>query len=307
MSAHPRPFITTRLACAALAFAILPFQGSAGEPEVITLWPGGAPEPAGFEIGPEAEITRDPPDGVRRLGDVSVPTLEIRHPAPDVRTGTAVLVCPGGGYNILAIEHEGTQVCDWLNSLGVTAALLKYRVPRRDKDQPHVHPLQDTQRAMSILRTRAEKLGIHPERIGALGFSAGGNLVVMLALHGDDKKFQTDPALDSHSSVPGFVVPIYPAYLTSNENPWELLPEIRATDATPPMCLIHAHDDRITASGSALLYLECKRHNRPAELHIYNSGGHGFGMKVGGKPVHQWPQRVESWMRDIGMLPAPDQ
>ncbi len=263
------------------------------EPEVVTLWPEGTPEPAGFQAEPEAEIVReDRPDGVRRLGNVSAPTITIYRPEKPVGDGAAVLVCPGGGYNILAIEHEGTQVCEWLNSLGITAVLLKYRVPRRDPDRPHLHPLADARQAMRLLRARAAEWEIKPDRIGVLGFSAGGNLSVMLALNSDGVE-------DMAAVRPNFLIPIYPAYLTTEKDGGKLLPEIVVDENAPPVCLIHAHNDRVTPAGSALLYLAYQQNKRPAELHIYTGGGHGFGMKANGDPINEWPQRVADWLRQL--------
>jgi acetyl esterase/lipase len=266
-----------------------------------TLWPQGAVEPEGFQAEPEAEVVKEPDDGVRRLSHVSVPTVTVYRPAPEKANGTAVLVCPGGGYNILAMDHEGTQVCEWLNSLGVTAALLKYRVPRRDPQRPFFYPLQDAQRAMGLLRNRAEELGIAKDRIGVLGFSAGGNLSVMLALHRQDREYALDPELDAEDARPNFLIPIYPAYLAT-EDLGGLVEEIQVRPESPPVCLIHADNDRITAAGSAMLYLEYKKRNVPAELHIYQRGGHGFGMKQNGDPINEWPARVEAWMRGFGWL-----
>lgn len=283
-----------------LALMAMPWV-QAAEPEWVTLWPQGAPEPAGFKAEPEAEIVRDKPDGVKRLGNVSVPMMAIYRPAKPAASKAAVLVCPGGGYSILAIEHEGTQVCEWLNGLGITAVLLKYRVPRRDPKQPQVQPLQDAQRAMGLLRLRAEEWGIAPDKIGVLGFSAGGHLSVMLALHGDDRQFDKDEQWDAASALPNFVIPIYPAYLTVDDGS-ALLPNVTVKETAPPICLIHAHNDRITPAGSALLYLEYKKLGLPAELHIYGDGGHGFGMKQNGHAINQWPDRVADWLKQQGLV-----
>ena len=267
-----------------------------GDPkDEVVLWPNGTREPAGFVAEPEAEIKREKDDGVRRLGNVSKPTMTLYHPTRTPANGTAVLVCPGGGYNILAMEHEGTQVCEWLNSLGVTAALLKYRVPRRDPEKPYLHPLEDARQAMRLLRQRAGEWGIKPDRIGVLGFSAGGNLSVMLALNAEG-------AGDMEAVRPNFLVPIYPAYLTDERGDGELVKEIVVDEKAPPVCLIHAHNDRITPAGSAKLYLAYQAKQRPAELHIYAAGGHGFGMKANGEPINQWPDRVAAWLSEIGML-----
>lgn len=267
---------------------------AAAEPVTIHLWPKGAPEKEGFKIEPEAEIKKEKDDGVKRLGNVSDPTITI-YPA-DKPNGTAVLVCPGGGYGILAIEHEGTQVCDYLRTLGVTPVLLKYRVPRRDNEDPSRVPLQDTQRAMGILRHRAAEFGILPDRIGILGFSAGGHLSIMAALQAGTRTYEQDAALDVADATPNFAIPVYPAYLVGKGNEFELLPEIKVTAKAPPMCLVHAHDDPHSAAGSALIYLEYKKNKLPCELHIYSTGGHGFGMKKSGLPVNDWLVRVGEWL-----------
>lgn len=281
---------------------------SASEPLVVKLWPSGAPEKPGVVIESEKRIEPKNEKDVLRVTNVTEPTLTVFRPAASVTpNGTAVLVCPGGGYGILAIEHEGTQVCDWLNSLGVTAVLLKYRVPVRDKT-PGFEPLQDAQRAIGILRQNALQWGINPKRIGILGFSAGGHLAVMTALHANERTYTSDPALDVTDATPNFLIPIYPAYLVARDDATALLPSVQVTPAAPPICLIHAHDDNgaTSAAASALLYVEYKKLKLPAELHIFSSGGHGFGMRKTDKPVSQWHQRVGEWMRSMGLLdPAP--
>ena len=282
--------------------AALPLYAS--EPLVVKLWPSGAPEKPGVTIEAEKRIEPKSEKDVLRVTNVTEPTLTVYRPAPPITpNGTAVLVCPGGGYGILAIEHEGTQVCDWLNSLGVTAVLLKYRVPVRDKT-PGYEPLQDAQRAVGIVRQNALQWGINPKRIGILGFSAGGHLSVMASLHANERTYPTDPALDVADATPNFLIPIYPAYLVGKDDTFTLLPSVQVTPAAPPICLVHAHVDSgvTSASGSALLYMEYKKLKLPAELHIFSSGGHGFGMRKSEKPVAQWPQRVGEWMRTMGLL-----
>lgn len=288
-----------KIAAAVLCFA---FTAAAADPVTVRLWPQGAPEKPGVAVGPEHEIRREKDDGIKRLTNVSEPTLTVFR--PERPNGTAVLVCPGGGYSILAIEHEGSQVCERLASLGVTPVLLKYRVPRRDPADPGREPLQDAQRAMGILRQRAAEFGIRPDRIGILGFSAGGHLAVMTALHANERTYAADPALDAADATPNFAIPVYPAYLVGKERTFELLPEVAVTAKAPPMCLIHAHDDKgvTSASASALLYLEYKKLGLPCELHIYGSGGHGFGLKPGGLPVQSWFDRVADWMRAMRWL-----
>lgn len=272
------------------------------EPLTLKLWPKGAQEPAGFKVEAETEIPKKNDADVKRVTNVSEPTITIFK--AEKPNGTAVIVAPGGGYHILAIEHEGSQVCEYLNSLGVTCALLKYRVPARTKDDPSKEPLQDAQRAIGLVRHHAAEWGIKADRIGILGFSAGGHLTVMATLHANDRTYTTDPALDVDDATPNFSVPVYPAYLVTKEDTFHLKPEIKVTEKSPPMCLVHAGDDKgvTSASGSALLYLEYKKLNLPAELHIYAKGGHGFGMRKSGLPTAEWLVRVGEWMGSMGWL-----
>jgi acetyl esterase/lipase len=279
----------------ALAFAV---ASSAAEPIVVELWPGGTPETPAASIGPEKEIIRDPADGIVRLSNVTKPMITVFRPrAP---CGTAVIVCPGGGYGILAYEHEGTMVCDFLVRHGVTAILLKYRVPAAPR-----LPLQDAQRAVGMVRRRAAEWGLRDDRIGILGFSAGGHLAIMTALHGNERTYDRDATLEAEDAVPNFVIPIYPAYLTKKGTDGPLLPEIAITPKSPPMCLVHASDDPWTAAGSALVYLEYKKLDIPCELHVYARGGHGFGMKPGSLPANRWPERVIEWMAAADLAPRP--
>lgn len=270
----------------------------AGEPVVIKLWPGGAQEPAGFKPEPEKIIPPKNENDFQRVTNVTEPTITLYR--PDKPNGTCVIVAPGGGYHILAIEHEGTKVCEYLNTLGITCALLKYRVPARSKDDPSKEPLQDAQRAIGIVRHHAAEWGVKPDRVGILGFSAGGHLTVMTTLHANERTYKSDPSLDVEDATPNFSVPVYPAYLVKGkEDTFALKPEIAVTAKSPPVCIIHANDDKglTSASGSALLYLEYKKRNLPAELHIFAAGGHGFGMKKSGLPTANWLVRVGEWMK----------
>jgi len=274
----------------------------AAEPVTLKLWPQGVPDPAGFKIEPEYEKEKKDAKDVKRVANVSEPTLTVYK--ADKPNGTAVIVCPGGGYSILAIEHEGTMVCDYLNTLGITGVLLKYRVPARDKNNPSKEPLQDAQRAMGLVKHHAKEWGINPDRIGILGFSAGGHLTVMATLHPNERTYTQDAALDVDDATPAFSIPVYPAYLVSKEDTFTLKPEITVTPKAPPICLVHAHDDKGTtsASASALLYLEYKKLDRPAELHIYAKGGHGFGMRKSGLPTSEWLVRCGEWIKSMGFV-----
>ncbi len=284
-----------------LAASVAAASLQAAEPLTVKLWPLGAPEPAGFI--PAAEAIVPPRNGAqKRLTNVSVPTISLYR--PERPNGTAILVAPGGAYSFLAIEHEGTQVCERLTALGVTCALLRYRVPMRSADDPSREALQDAQRAMGWLRQRAAEWNIRPDRVGLLGFSAGGHLAVSLALQANLRTYAFDRSFDVDDTTPNFVVPVYPAYLIDKDDGFRLRTEFKVTEKSPPLCLVHADDDKglSTSAGSALLYLEYKKLNRPAELHIYAKGGHGFGLKPLDLPAADWLVRVVEWMRAMGWM-----
>lgn len=287
------------LAILALTLALV-LPARAAEPLVVKLWPEKVPGEA-KDIGPE-EITTPKPGqaDVKRVGKVSQPTITV-YPAPkDKATGAAVIVAPGGGYSILAIEHEGTQTCEWLNTLGVTAVLLKYRVPKREMQMPdNLAAIQDAQRAVSLTRFKAADWGIDPARIGMLGFSAGGNLTAWACL-ADQRYYEPVDAADKQSSRPNFAALIYPAYLVDKDG--NLKPEYKVTKESPPMFFAHANDDPVTPLSSAALYLALKKAGVPAELHIFASGGHGFGMRKSAAPVSAWPDRCADWLKARGYL-----
>ncbi len=280
--------------------SILVTAGRAAENE-IRLWPKDVPGDADFQLpAPKPQAPSD--DGVQRISLVTEPTLSV-FPAPaDLAAGTAVLVCPGGGYNILAWDKEGTEVAQWLNSLGITAAALKYRVPRRDRETPHAAPLMDAQRALRLIRQRASEFGIDPQRIGVLGFSAGGHLTVMAGTHWDETTYAQQDEADELSCRPDFLIPIYPAYLGDEKQPGPLNPLVRVTPDTPPTFIAVTHDDALRGLNAAQFYIELKKAGVPAELHIYTQGGHGYGLRPSENPVSSWPKRCEEWLRAQGLL-----
>jgi acetyl esterase/lipase len=277
------------------------------EPAPVPLWPGAAPGDTAA-LPPEADTTK-PKDNqvggraVVRIGNVSSPTLTI-YPAPaGHNTGAAVLVCPGGGYNILALDLEGTEICAWLNSIGVTAGLLKYRVPRRPGLEKHAAPLQDAQRALGLLRSRAAEFGVDPARIGVLGFSAGGHLAAVLGHHYDTRTYEVVDAADQASCRPNFAVLIYPAYLTVKEKNDAIAPELPVSAAvTPPTFIAMTEDDSVRAETGLYYYLALKNAKVPAEMHVYPKGGHGYGLRRTGNDVATWPDRVADWMKAGGWL-----
>jgi len=274
--------------------------------KTIELWPGDAPGEVKGEVGEEAPKPNRPGSKkIIRLGNVSKPTISL-FPAPKSKAnGAAVLVCPGGGYSILAYDLEGAEVCEWLNSIGVTGILLKYRVPRRKNREKHEAPLQDSQRAMGIVRANPKDWGIDPKRIGILGFSAGGHLTATTLTNYDERTYDRIDASDDLSCRPDFGVLIYPAYLVDNETKSKLEPEIKVTKDTPPCFFAHAGDDRIPAEGSVQMYLALRRVGvKGSELHVYPKGGHGYGLRASDHPVVTWPARAGAWMKAIGLLEA---
>jgi len=273
--------------------------------EPMPLWPKGAPGEKG-DIGVERDTTK-PGDGlvggkqVVRLGNVSMPTLTLFQPPPDKDTGAAVVVCPGGGYNILAMDLEGTEVCQWLNSAGVTAVLLKYRVPARKGQERYSAPLQDAQRTLSLTRYHAAEWRIDPKRIGILGFSAGGHLSAAASTRFDKRAYEPVDEADQASCRPDFVMLIYPAYLVRKDGP-ELAPELTVTSNTPPTFLVQTEDDGVRVENSLFYYLALKQANVPAEMHLFAEGGHGYGLRESDQAVSSWPKRAEEWMRGLGVL-----
>jgi acetyl esterase/lipase len=289
------------------AVALLPLASKGAEEHaVLHLWPNGAPGDSG-KLGPERDTTKES-DGkvagkhVIRLGNVSDPTITV-YPAPDVKaTGAAVLVCPGGAYQILAMDLEGTEVCERLNKMGVTAVLLKYRVPRRANREKHAAPLQDAERAMALIREHADEWKVDPRRIGVLGFSAGGHLAAALSNHAGERSYPKIDAADELSSHPNFTVLIYPAYLTLEDDRAKLAPEIAVTKETPQAFIAMAADDPVHVEN-ALAYASALASAKiPFELHVYPAGGHGYGLRKTEQQVTTWPDRLEPWLHGRGIL-----
>lgn len=268
---------------------------------VLNVWPGTAPGET-KDIGQEGFRQPRPNEkqNVLRLENVSVPTLTLYDAPADNKNGCAVIVAPGGGYNILAWDLEGTEVAEWLNSLGVTAFVLKYRVPKREGFTNNEPPLMDAQRAVSLVRSKASELGIDPERLGMLGFSAGGNLTAHTCLRSETRTYDKQDAIDEVSCRPDFGVLIYAAYLIDDAG--NLRPELKATDKSPPMFFAHALNDGVKPENSIAMLLALKAAGVPSELHLYDSGGHGFGLRKSEFPCHTWPARCGDWLEHRGLL-----
>jgi acetyl esterase/lipase len=273
----------------------------------LNLWPNGAPDPVPT-TGPEALTwtPKDKPVAGRPVGllhNVTVPSITLYSPKGE-NTGAAVVVFPGGGYNILAIDLEGTEVCDWLNSAGINCILLKYRVPNTGPYPKSSAALQDAQRAVGIVRSRAVEWHIDPSRIGVLGFSAGGHLVAAISTHYDKRLYDPIDAADQVSCRPDFAVVVYPGYLADPTNDFMDKLDIHPTEKTPPSFIVQAEDDPVHIENSTTYFLALKNVKVPAELHIYSEGGHGYGLRRTELPVTTWPQSVEIWLHTIHVLSA---
>lgn len=287
---------------------------AADELKVLELWPGTAPDEIG-DIGPErvrmspkldraqVEVT----EPTKMVTDVSKPTITVYSPPKDKSTGATVLICPGGGYWNLYWELEGEEVAAWLNSIGVTGIILKYRVPRRPDEpesEPARRPLQDAQRAVSLVRSKASDWGIDPERIGMVGFSAGGHLAIQTATSYEKRAYKPIDEVDKVSCRPDFAILVYSGYLKAKDKD-EVAPGLSIPAGTPPVFLAHGGDDIISVpEHSVLFYLALRRAKVPAELHIYSRAAHDFGVRTSDQPCSGWTESCAKWLRHEGFLEA---
>ena len=315
------------------------WQPSPGHTQV-PIWPGAVPDQqpvAEPEVakttGKEFLVAGRPAVGVSH---VSQPTMTVYSPTGK-NTGAAVVVFPGGGYEDLAIDLEGTEVCDWLTAKGITCVLLKYRVPgderypksaRYPKSGPYPESpmaLEDAQRTLGLVRFHAAEWQIDPYKIGVLGFSSGGHLSAAISTHFAKRLYPTVDAADKESCRPDFAVAIYPGHLSLSAAEWDanqsakkfvvphpanadkklsLNPDIPVTSQTPPTFLLQAEDDHVdNVDDSLAYYIALKKAGVPAEMHLYAQGGHAFGLRRTELPITGWPELVETWLGTIGMIP----
>jgi acetyl esterase/lipase len=273
----------------------------------LNLWPHGAPG-AAANSAPEVDTTTGKDNLIAgkpliRLGNVSAPTLTVYAPTTK-NSGAAVVVFPGGGYHILAIDLEGTEVCDWLNTVGITCVLVKYRVPDSGPYPKSSAALQDAQRALGIARSHASEWHVDPHRIGVLGFSAGAHLAAALSTHFEQRLYDQVDDADKVSCRPDFAVIIYPGYLALAEQNFAPNPEIHVSSQTPPTFIVQAEDDPVHVENSTVYFLALKNAKVPAEMHLYANGGHGYGLRRTELPITAWPKLVETWLQTIHVVPA---
>lgn len=277
----------------------------ADEPLVLKLWPAEPPDETA-KLSPEGDRTK-PTDRliagrrVARIGDVSVPQLAVHKPPQAIDTGAAVVICPGGGHHILAYDLEGTEVAEWLNSIGVTGIVLKYRVPFRDPERRYRAALQDAQRAIRLVRGSAADWKLDPRRIGICGFSAGGETAALASLMANEQHYPAVDEFDKLSSRPDFTILVYPAGLADGDNR-QLRDYVPVNAEAPPMFFVHAFDDPVSVQHSLLLAGKLSQIGGSAELHVFATGGHGYGLRPTDDAVTQWPIRATEWLREQGLL-----
>ena len=273
----------------------------------MPLWPSTPPGAPNVAAGQQEHDTTKPTDNmiagkrVARIGFVSKPTLAF-YPAPSGKnTGATIVVFPGGAYQIIAYDLEGTEVCDWLNGIGVNCALVKYRVPNAGPFPKYTQDLSDAQRVVRVVRQHASQWQLDPNRVGVLGFSAGGHLVAVLGAHAADPIYPAIDDADKLSARPDFTLLIYPGYLQSDDDPLTVSPEVKPIGLTPPSFLIQTEDDPAKVENAWLYYEALKQAKVPAEMHLFANGGHGYGLRPTKLPVTHWPDLAATWLRTLGI------
>jgi acetyl esterase/lipase len=307
-----KPVISTGCVVAlAFAFGALRAQTSGWQPAPghtqVPIWPGTPPD---AQFGPPANTETTPEPG--EIDNVSRPTMTVYSPKGK-NTGAAVVVFPGGGYSVLAIDLEGTEVCDWLTAKGIACVLLKYRVPHTGpqwdaKCKCQINPkapmaLEDAQRAVGLVRFHAAQYRIDPHKVGVLGFSAGGHLSAAIGTHFDKRLYPAVDAADKESCRPDFAVVLYPGHLWTSTRGFALNPDVPVTRRTPPTFLLQAENDDVDSVNNSLVYyIALKKAGVPVEMHLYAEGKHAFGLRPSRYPITRWPELVEKWLRTIGMI-----
>jgi acetyl esterase/lipase len=304
---------STQLTYFLFCLVVLPWvwthPAAAQEHPEIRLWPTGLPEGSVKMDAQKIEALKAK-EKVHPRGHllfVDEPSLTVYAAPKETANGCAVVICPGGAYNVLAWQHEGVALAEWFNSIGVSAFILKYRVPRRTPDSMHWEPMQDVQRAVRWVRHNAAKWDIDPKRIGTLGFSAGGHLTVLSGVQFKTKCYEPVDEADQESARPDFICPIYAAYLADGykDNVAELGALITVSDEAPPAFMAATWDDSFRGAQSALLFARLKQHGVPAEFHGYTKGGHGYGIRESENPVSNWHHQLEAWLKTSGFLDQP--
>jgi len=281
-------------------FSFAPLYGGEAGP-TLDVWPGAAPGEAGTIPEEKLEQSKPGEKPYKKITNVSKPTLTVYRPDKEKDTGISVIIAPGGGYKVLMMDYEGEDVATWLNGLGITGIVLKYRIPGREGQPRYQAALLDAQRAVSLVRSKAKEWNLDPNKVGMLGFSAGGHLTGAASTNFEKRLYETKDDVDQVSCRPDFSILIYPGGMLEKDKP-ALSSEITVTEKTPPTFMVMSHDDRVNSENCIYYYLALKKANVPAEMHIYATGGHGYGMRAGDKPFNKWTTRCEEWMKVQGIL-----
>ena len=285
-----------------LGIALLSTSTAAYAQTTFPIWPALSSTPSH-----ETDTTTDKDEliarkRVQRLTDVTNPTITVYAAPASNNSGAAIVVFPGGGYRILAYDLEGTEVCDWLNSIHVNCVLLKYRVPNAGPYPAHPEALADAQRAVRLTRQHAAEWKIDVDRVGVLGFSAGGHLAAALSNHAMDQVYPAADSADQFSAKPNFAILIYPGGLVHPPERQQLEPGVIPTAGAPPTFLVQAEDDPVHVENTLVYYAALKSVRVPAEMHVYAQGGHGYGLRPSALPITEWPAVVDEWLHTVGML-----
>ncbi|QDU09978.1 alpha/beta hydrolase [Gimesia aquarii] len=296
-----------------MQLSILSFANAREPDAIIDIWPGRAPGETTRETG--RPLPRRPSENppATRVKNITRPQLHVFQPPAEKRNGTAVLIFPGGGYSYVVTDKEGSEAAEWLNQLGITALVVHYRTKQQKTPTPQTNqklppfserPLQDGQRALSLVRKRAKEWGIKPDQIGVIGFSAGGQAASLVTTRFKDRSYKPQDKVDDVSCRPDFSLLIYPWRLL-DEKTGKLNEVITVSKKTPPTFLAHAHNDSATPLSSIQFYTALKQNGVGAELHIYETGGHGYGMRpVENSNVDTFPSRAEDWLRQRALIPS---
>jgi acetyl esterase/lipase len=277
----------------AVSFIISVPMANADDPMELIIWPNGHPEPK-VSADPPEELVKGP-DGLTRRFNVSTPRLFVYPPAKEIATGAAIIVVPGGGFGRLSDEHEGSDVCRWLASLGIVSIELAYRTPTNKHANPVEGPAQDLQQALLTVRDKAKELSIDPDKVGVMGFSAGGQTALVAMAGQDVISFDGDP----RRIRPNLALLIYP-YQVMNSEATAIRADVNLDSGLPPVFMAQSLDDKASPpQGSAMLFMELVKRRIPTELHIYETGGHGFGMRHRTPPpgARDWSERAAVWLR----------
>lgn len=299
-------FFAAVFVCGGVSAQTTAWQPSPGHTQAL-IWPKEPPDAQPVK-GPETMKTITDPLVAAgtpwvEIDNVSQPTMTVYSPKGK-NTGVAVVVFPGGGYRVLAIDLQGTEICDWLTSKGITAVLLKYRVPTERVGPYRESPLalQDAQRVIGLVRFHAAKWHIDPHKVGVIGFSAGGHMVAAVSTHFDKRSYPVVDEADKESCRPDFAIAFYPGHLSNDDKNFQLNPNVPVTSNTPPTFLLQAEDDPVDSVNHSLVYyIALKNAGIPVEMHLYAQGGHAFGVRRTKFPITDWPQLVERWLETIRM------